>query len=182
LLSEMMYPLEEDTSYLLLRGTSSHRERQSLHLLFEPKGVECLFPLSPVLLGSEGTGASPSSRLLWEQGAEARVAPAPADYPRQGGSQPLSELPFFAPYLASEGLLRRQGYSDSPPPLRGVSERKYGASPNSLSLALAPLLVSKRCQSLQFYGGAGGLGRGADADRRRGEGVFPSPKDTFPCF
>ena len=49
LLSEMMYPLEEDTKYLLLRGTSSHRERQSLYLLFEPKGVEYLFPLSPVL-------------------------------------------------------------------------------------------------------------------------------------
>ena len=90
-----------------------------------------------------------------QQGAEARVAPAPAHYPRQGGSQPLSELPFFAPYLASEGLLRRQGYSDSPPPLRGVSEAKYDESLSRLSLAIAPLLVSKRCQSLQFYGGRG---------------------------
>ena len=44
-------------------------------------------------------------------------------------------MPFFAPYLASEGLLRAKGYSDSPPPLRRGSEAKYGASPNSFSLA-----------------------------------------------
>jgi len=73
----------------------------------------------------------------------------------EGGSQPLSELPFFAPYLASEGLLPRQGYSDSPPPLRGVSEAKYDESLSRLSLAIAPLLVSKRCQILQFCGGRG---------------------------
>jgi len=44
-------------------------------------------------------------------------------------------MPFFAPYLASEGLLRAKGYSDSPPPLRPPSEAKYDERLSKNSLA-----------------------------------------------
>jgi hypothetical protein len=50
-------------------------------------------------------------------------------------AEPASKMPFFAPYLASEGLLRAKRYSDSPPSLRRGSEAKYDESPNSISLA-----------------------------------------------
>ena len=89
LLSEMMYPLEEDTLYLLLRGTSSHREKQSLHLLFEPKGVECLFPLSPVLLGSEGRGLLRHRACFGSRGQRQGSPPRLLITPVKGGLSPF---------------------------------------------------------------------------------------------
>jgi hypothetical protein len=43
------------------------------------------------------------------------------------GSEPLSEMPFFAPYFVSETLLMAGGYQKYPPALRSPSEAKYGA-------------------------------------------------------
>jgi len=79
--------------------------------------------------------------------SEARVDKGEAPFAE--GAEPASEMPFFAPYLASEGLLRVKGYSDSPPPLRPPSEAKYGASPNSFSLATARRPLRKQGLALQ---------------------------------
>jgi len=55
-LCEMMYPLEEDTSYLLLRGTSSHYAKAFSSPCYCSREAFSLYP-NPVLRGLQKRGA-----------------------------------------------------------------------------------------------------------------------------
>jgi len=133
--SEMMYPLEEDTSYLLLRGTSSHRERQSLCLLSEPKGVEFLSPYPPCYWVPKDGGFSVIAPAFGGAGGD----PAPAHhYPHQGGLSPFQNCPSLPRIWLLRGFYAVGGSLIAPLPLDRPQNANTGQARTHLASPSPP--------------------------------------------